>query len=82
MSLCTDAVNNHLAPAERSLRLNASWTFGGNLVYAACQWGMLVALAKFGSPELVGRFALALAVTAPVYMLTNLQLRAVEANRM
>jgi O-antigen/teichoic acid export membrane protein len=63
----------------RSLGLNIGWTFAGNVIYAACQWGMLVTLAKMGSPEMVGRFALALAITAPVYMLTNLQLRAVEA---
>lgn len=62
-----------------SLRANFSWTFAGNVVYAACQWAMLVALAKLGSPEVVGRFALGLAVTAPVIMLTNLQLRAVQA---
>jgi O-antigen/teichoic acid export membrane protein len=68
-----------LAPAERSLRLNVSWTFAGNVIYAACQWGMLVVLAKLGSPEMVGQFAFALAVTAPVFMLTNLQLRAVQA---
>ncbi len=67
---------------ERSLRLNVTWTFAGNVVYAACQWGMLVVLAKLGSPETVGRFALALAVTAPVFMFTNLQLRAVEATDM
>lgn len=69
-------------PIERSLTLNMSWTFAGNVVYAACQWGMLVALAKLGSPEMVGRFAFALAVTAPVFMLTNLQLRAVQATDM
>src|SRR5262245_40326613 len=40
---------------------------------------MLVVLAKLGSPEMVGRFALGLAITAPVMMLTNLQLRAVQA---
>lgn len=62
-----------------SLRLNVSWTLAGNVFYAACQWGMLVILAKMGSPEMVGRFALALAVTAPVFMFTNLQLRAVQA---
>ncbi len=66
-------------PGARSLRANFSWTFVGNVVYAACQWGMLVALAKLGSPEVVGQFALGLAITAPVIMLTNLQLRAVQA---
>ena len=69
-------------PIERSLGLNVSWTLTGNVVYAACQWGMLVVLAKLGSPEMVGRFAFALAVTAPVFMLTNLQLRAVQATDM
>ena len=69
-------------PIERSLGLNVSWTLTGNVIYAACQWGMLVVLAKLGSPEMVGRFAFALAVTAPVFMLTNLQLRAVQATDM
>jgi O-antigen/teichoic acid export membrane protein len=62
-----------------SLRRNFSWTFTGNLVYAASQWGMLVLLAKLGSPEMVGQFTLGLAVTAPVMMFTNLQLRAIQA---
>src|SRR4051794_16358727 len=62
-----------------SLRANFTWTFVGNVIYAACQWGMLVVLAKVARPETVGNFALALAVTAPVIMLTNLQLRAVQA---
>jgi len=62
-----------------SLRANFSWTFAGNVIYAGCQWGMLVVLAKLGSPERVGQFALGLAITAPVIMFTNLQLRAVQA---
>ena len=39
---------------------------------------MLIALAKLGTPETVGAFALGLAVTAPVLMFTNLQLRGVQ----
>ncbi|MBE9223918.1 oligosaccharide flippase family protein [Phormidium sp. LEGE 05292] len=62
-----------------TLRRNFSWTFAGNAVYAACQWGMLVVLAKLGSPEMVGQFTLGLAVTAPAIMLTNLSLRNVQA---
>jgi O-antigen/teichoic acid export membrane protein len=62
-----------------SLRRNFSWTFTGNLVYAGSQWGMLVLLAKLGSPEMVGQFTLGLAVTAPVMMFTNLQLRGIQA---
>ncbi|HEY9661285.1 MAG TPA: oligosaccharide flippase family protein [Allocoleopsis sp.] len=62
-----------------SLRHNFSWTFIGNGVYAASQWGMLVVMAKLGTPEMVGQLTLALAVTAPIFMLTNLQLGAVQA---
>lgn len=62
-----------------SLRANFTWTFVGNVVYSACQWGMLAALAKLGSAEMVGQFSLGLAVSAPIVMFTNLQLRAVQA---
>jgi len=40
---------------------------------------MLVTLAKLGGPEMVGQFALGLAIAAPVFMFTNLQLRSVLA---
>jgi len=67
-------------PAERlSLRTNFAWTLAGNIVYAGCQWGMLVVLAKMGTPEWVGQFALGLAVTAPILLFANLQLRSVQA---
>jgi O-antigen/teichoic acid export membrane protein len=62
-----------------SLRKNFSWNLVGNIAYAGCQWGILVILAKLTSPEMVGRFALGLAVTAPIIMLSNLQLRGVQA---
>jgi O-antigen/teichoic acid export membrane protein len=62
-----------------SLRQNFSWTFAGNIVYAACQWGMVVVMAKLGSPEMVGQFTLGSAITAPVILFTNLQLRGVQA---
>lgn len=68
-----------LAHRPLSLRRNFSWTFVGTAVYSACQWGMLVVLAKLGNPEMVGLFTLGLAVTAPVLMFTNLALRQVQA---
>lgn len=66
-------------PVALSLRANCSWVLVGNVFYAACQWGMLVALAKLGSPDVLGQFALALAITAPIFQFTNLHLRAVQA---
>lgn len=66
-------------PVALSLRANFSWTFVGNVVYAGCQWAMLVVLAKLGTPEMVGQFALGLAIASPVIMFANLQLRGVQA---
>ncbi len=62
-----------------TLRNNFAWTLAGNVFYGACQWGMLSVLAKLGSPSIVGQFTLGLAVASPVFMFTNLQLRAVQA---
>jgi O-antigen/teichoic acid export membrane protein len=68
-----------MLPTRPSLRRNFAWTLAGNVVYAGCQWGMLIVLAKLTSPEMVGQFALALAITAPVFMFSSLQLRIVQA---
>jgi O-antigen/teichoic acid export membrane protein len=62
---------------EGSLRWNFSWTFAGNVVYSACQWAMLVLLAKLGNPEMVGQYGLAMAIATPVLALSSLQLRSV-----
>ena len=69
------------SPAVRplSLRSNFAWAVSGNGVYALCQWGMIVALAKFGNSYMVGQFSLGLAVVTPVLMFSNLNLRAVQA---
>jgi O-antigen/teichoic acid export membrane protein len=73
------AIKTEPAPFALSFRANFSWTFVGNVVYAACQWGMVILLTKLGSSEMVGRFALGLAVTAPIILLANLQLRNIQA---
>lgn len=65
--------------AEKSVRGNFIWTSAGNAVYAASQWGMVSVLAKLGSPELVGQYALGVAVTTPVLMLAQSNLRSVIA---
>jgi O-antigen/teichoic acid export membrane protein len=49
------------------------------VVYAGSQWGLLVALARLASPGELGTFALALAVTAPIFLLGGLHLRASQA---
>ena len=62
-----------------SLRRNFSWTLAGSIVSAACQWGMLVLLAKLGTPAVVGRFSLALAITAPPIVFATLNMRTIQA---
>ncbi len=66
------------SPHRLTLRVNFLWTLSGNVVYAACQWGMVVVLAKLGTPQLVGEFALALAITAPIVIGAGLSLRSVQ----
>ena len=76
-----DLVNPTVAPVQGlSLRSNFTWALAGNVVYAVCQWGMIVALAKLGSSFMIGQFSLGLAIATPVVMFTNLHLRAVQAS--
>jgi O-antigen/teichoic acid export membrane protein len=65
--------------ATPALRTNFAWTLAGNVVYAGCQWGILVAVARLASPEAVGTLALGYAITAPVFLLAGLHLRASQA---
>src|SRR3989475_12092965 len=62
-----------------SLRRNVAWALAGNLGYSACQWGVLVCIAKLGTAADVGRFALGLALTAHVITLTSLNLRLLQS---
>jgi O-antigen/teichoic acid export membrane protein len=62
-----------------SFKKNFTWSFFGNIIYVICQWLILSVVAKLGDPSMVGQYALGLAVTAPIVMLTNLQLRTVQA---
>jgi O-antigen/teichoic acid export membrane protein len=64
---------------KASLGKNIYWSFLGNVVYAACQWAMLTVIAKLTDASAVGQFAFGLAVTAPIYSFSNLQLRSIQA---
>jgi O-antigen/teichoic acid export membrane protein len=61
------------------LHLNFSWTFAGNGIYAACQWGILIAFTRLGNAQMLGQFTLGLAIAAPVILFANLQLRDIQA---
>jgi O-antigen/teichoic acid export membrane protein len=58
-----------------SVRRNFGWTLSSNVVYAACQWGMLSTLAKTATTEAVGQFAMGLVISAPIMTFFGLQLR-------
>lgn len=65
-------------PAPRSLRRNFASVLRGNIVYSACQFGMLAVLAKSTSPTEVGRYAFGLAIAGPIFIFANLKLRQVQ----
>src|SRR5450759_675147 len=62
-----------------SLRSSFAWTLAGNGIYAAAQWAILSLAAKLGGSEMLGQYALAVALTTPLVMLSHLNLRAVLA---
>ena len=77
--LSRNAMSNISINKPLSLTRNFSWTLIGTLeLYAFCQWGMLVVLAKLCSTLMVGQCALALAITAPVFVFVGLNLRTVQ----
>ena len=58
---------------------NFVWALTGNSGYSACQWLIWVALAKLGSPEMVGQYAFAQAIATPIILFSNLQQRSIQA---
>ncbi len=61
------------------LRSKFSWTLLGNVTFQASQWLILATLAKLGNVNMVGQYALALAISTPIMILMNLQLRTIQA---
>jgi O-antigen/teichoic acid export membrane protein len=61
---------------KKKLKADVAWLLSGNVLYSACQWVIVLAFAKLGSPEQVGEYALGMAVSAPIVLLANFQLRA------
>ena len=63
----------------RSLKWNIFTNALANFINGGCQLGLVIALAKLGSKEMVGQYALGVAVAWPVFLLADLQLRVVQA---
>lgn len=64
----------------KRLRVDFTWVLAGNILYSACQWMIVVVLAKLGTPQQVGEYSLGLAVSAPIILFGNLQLRSLLAS--
>ena len=67
-------------PGSRLLGRSFGFALAGNVLYALSQWLLLVVLARLGTPVIVGQFAFALAVTAPVILFSQLNLRGIQAS--
>ena len=61
------------------MRVNTSWAFIGNAIYAGCQWAVLILLVKALPPAEVGQFVYGLAITGPIFVFANVRLRDVLA---
>lgn len=61
------------------IKTKISWSLFGNIIYALSQWIIITLIAKFGASEDLGKYSLALAVTAPIVLFFNFQLRTILA---
>jgi O-antigen/teichoic acid export membrane protein len=76
----TDRLGLDLASLPiRSLKCNILSNALANFVKGGCQIGLVIGLAKLGNAEMVGQYALGVAVAWPVFLLADLQLRVVQA---
>jgi len=65
---------------EHRLKTDFAWVLTGNIFYSACQWLIVVVLAKLGTPEKLGEYAWGLAISAPIVLFANFQLRSLLAS--
>jgi O-antigen/teichoic acid export membrane protein len=79
MAIATPTPASSSSPGAALLRRNFAWCLTGNYVFAACQALIVIMMAKFGTTEMLGQFALGLAISTPLIMLFDMQLRAVQS---
>ncbi len=72
----SDATRLNVTPFRGlSLTGNFIWTLIGNVIGMGCQWLLVVLLAKVAHADVVGEFALAVAIAGPITFLADLRLR-------
>ncbi|TFL16373.1 lipopolysaccharide biosynthesis protein [Jannaschia formosa] len=58
-----------------SLRRNIGFAVSGRMVFAVTQFGILILVARLGTPEDVGALTLASAIVTPLFFLTSMGMR-------
>jgi O-antigen/teichoic acid export membrane protein len=64
---------------KNKLKSKLSWSLFGNIIYALSQWGVVTIIAKYGTSRDLGIYSIGLAVTAPIVLFFNFQLRTILA---
>ena len=54
---------------------NIGYTFVGNVTFSMIKWLILILIVKLTTPEQVGNYTFAMALTAPIILFTNMRLR-------
>ena len=65
-----------MSQQSRSLKRNFVWIASGRFVYAASQWLLLAVIARLATVDDLGEFTYALAVTSPIIVLAQMNMRA------
>jgi O-antigen/teichoic acid export membrane protein len=78
-NLQRSTINYRLIPGSSARHIRRGPTYGrasraatasiiGNVLFAASQWAILILIARLGSVELVGHYALGLAICSPLFL--------------
>jgi O-antigen/teichoic acid export membrane protein len=78
-TFCSTTAPGSADPPSR-LGRNFTCLLTAKILYGICQFALTVLIAKLGNAEMLGAFALALAITAPVMILSELGLRVIQAS--
>lgn len=78
MNDITTAIQTKQLP-PLSVRKNLTWSLLAAASHAGSNWLLVIIFARIGGTELLGEYAIALAVVSPVFMLSSLQLRQLQA---
>ncbi|MGM8366181.1 oligosaccharide flippase family protein [Virgibacillus sp. W0181] len=63
----------------QNFRKKLGWAIAGNIAFALSQWLIITILARFGSALDLGLYSLSLAITAPIILFLNFDLRTIIA---